>query len=159
MAASLALLLFISTVFSISTHVTKYRPAVLMHGIKSTADDMNELAGWLIIDLPGIYAVLIEIDNGVDDSFLMPTNKQIELFCASIVGDIHLRQGFNMLRISQRSLIVREAAERCSLPVYNLITFSGLHQGIFGVPKLQMLPVGFRQLITKFAYDLVHSHR
>ncbi|CAF4607929.1 unnamed protein product, partial [Rotaria magnacalcarata] len=36
-------LLFTTTVLSSST----YRPVVLMHGILSGANDMNELAGWI----------------------------------------------------------------------------------------------------------------
>ncbi|CAF4926491.1 unnamed protein product, partial [Rotaria socialis] len=45
-------------------------------------------------------------------------NKQVELFCATVLADEHLHDGFNMLGVSQGSLIVRGAVERCSLPVY-----------------------------------------
>jgi palmitoyl-protein thioesterase len=63
-----------------------------------------------------------------------------------------------MLGYSQGSLIVRGAVERCSLPVFNLITLSGIHQGVFGVPYLQFLPEPIRVLITKYAYELPVQH-
>jgi palmitoyl-protein thioesterase len=145
----LAFLLFISTVLSSSV----YRPIVLMHGIISSANDMDELAGWLRTSFAGIYVVSIEIGNGVDDSFLWPVDKQVEHFCKTVLADEQLRQGFNMLGYSQGSIIVRGALERCSLPVHNLITLSGIHQGVFGIPYLLRLPVQFRELVTKYAYD------
>ncbi|CAF1036568.1 unnamed protein product [Rotaria sp. Silwood1] len=124
-----------------------------MHGVTATAADMNELGGWLTTSFPGIYVVSIEIGNGFDDSFLLPMNKQVELFCATVLADEHLREGFNMLGVSQGSLIVRGAVERCSLPVYNLITLVGAHQGVFGVPSLKLLPREFWELVSKYAYE------
>ncbi|CAF0861597.1 unnamed protein product [Adineta steineri] len=145
----LVFLLFITTVISSSV----YRPIVLMHGIIASAHDMDELAGWLRTSFPGIYVTSIEIGNGVEDSFLWPLEKQVEHFCRHVLADEHLRQGFNLLGYSQGSIIARGALERCSLPVHNLITLSGVHQGVFGVPYLIMLPAQFRELITKYAYE------
>ncbi len=149
----LAFLLFIAAVLSRSIQTINYRPVVLMHGIVASASDMDELAGWLRTSFPGIYVVSIEIGNGVEDSFLWPLDKQVEHFCRTATNDTHLQQGYNMLGFSQGSLITRGAIERCSLPVYNLITLSGIHEGVFGVPYLLKLPVQFRELITKFAYE------
>lgn len=130
-----------------------YRPVVLMHGVTATASDMNELAGWIRQTYEGIYVVSIEIGNGYEDSFLLPMNKQVELFCQTILSDTNLRNGFNMVGVSQGSLIVRGAVEKCSLPVYNLITLVGIHQGVFGIPGLQMLPPSIRELVSKYAYE------
>jgi len=130
-----------------------YRPVVLMHGVTATASDMNELAGWLRQSFEGIYVVSIEIGNGYEDSFLFPMNKQVELFCQTIRSDKNLTSGFNLVGVSQGSLIVRGAVERCSLPVYNLVTLVGIHQGVFGIPSLQMLPAQIRELVSKFAYE------
>lgn len=149
----LAFLLFVATVLSRSTQTVNYRPVVLMHGIIAGASDMDELAGWLRQSFPGIYVTSIEVGNGAEDSFLWPLEKQVEHFCRTIQNDTHLQQGFNMLGFSQGSLITRGAVERCSLPVYNLITLSGLHQGVFGIPYLLKLPAQFRELITKYAYE------
>ncbi len=149
----LTFLLFVATVLSRSMQAVNYRAVVLMHGIVAAASDMNELAGWLETSFPGIYVVSIEIGNGVEDSFLWPLDKQVEHFCRTIHNDTHLQQGFNMLGFSQGSLITRAAIERCSLPVYNLITLNGLHQGVFGIPYLLKLPAQFRELITKYAYE------
>ena len=130
-----------------------YRPVVIMHGITATAADMNEIAGWICQSFEGIYVVSIEIGNGYDDSFLLPMNKQVELFCETVRADPHLQNGFNMIGVSQGSLIVRGAVEKCSLPVYNLITLVGVHQGIFGIPNLQTLPPPIRELVSEFAYE------
>ncbi|CAF1680340.1 unnamed protein product [Rotaria magnacalcarata] len=146
-------LLFMIAILVNTNQAVTYRPVVLMHGILATADDMYELGGWLNSSFPGIYVVSIEIGNGYDDSLLLPMNKQVELFCANILADRHLSEGFNMLGISQGSLIVRAAVERCSLPVYNLITMVGIHQGLFGDALFKLLPVRFWELISKYAYE------
>ena len=130
-----------------------FRPVVLMHGITATARDLDEFAGWIKETYPGIYVISIEIGNGADDSFLLPMNRQVEMFCKTVRDDPNLKQGFNMLGFSQGSVIVRAAVERCSLPVYNLITLSGINAGVFGVPNLQSLPVPFRELISDFVYE------
>jgi len=129
-----------------------------MHGILTNADAMNEIADWIRSAYPDIYVVSIEVGNGVRDSFLLPADKQVELFCKTVENDEKLRQGFNMLGYSQGSVITRGALERCSLPVYNLITLSGIHQGLFGLPYLQFLPEEYRGLITKYAYELPVQH-
>jgi len=150
----LVFVLLFSTVFCGST----YRPVVLMHGITSGAGAMEELGGWIRSTYPGMYVVSIEIGNGREDSYLMPLNDQVESFCRTVESDPNLRQGFNMLGYSQGSIIVRGALERCSLPVFNLITLSGIHQGVFGVPYLQFLPEPFRVLVTKYAYESPVQH-
>jgi palmitoyl-protein thioesterase len=145
----LVFLFFIITFVSSST----YRPVVLMHGITSAASAMNDVADWIQTTYPGIYVVSIEIGNGGEDSYLMTMDEQVEHFCQTVESDLNLRQGFNLLGYSQGSIIVRGAVERCSLPVHNLITLSGIHQGVFGVPYLLFLPEELRQLVTKYAYD------
>ena len=130
-----------------------YRPVVLMHGIISTASGMDDIAAWLRASFPDIYVVSIEIGDGKEDSFLWPLDRQVEQFCQIVQADEHLRDGFNMLGYSQGSIVARGALQRCSLPVYNLITLSGIHQGVFGVPYLTLLPIQFRDLLTNFAYD------
>jgi palmitoyl-protein thioesterase len=145
----LVFLLFVTIGLSSSI----YRPVVLMHGITSSAAGMNDIASWLRISYPGIYVVSIEIGNGPEDSVLMPLDRQVELFCKNVLADVQLRQGFNMLGYSQGSIISRGGLERCSLPVYNYITLSGIHQGIFGVPYLLQIPAPLRELVTKYAYE------
>jgi hypothetical protein len=80
-------------------------------------------------------------------------NKQVEIFFATILADKHLCECFNMLGISQGSLIVRAAVEQCSLPVYNLITMLGIHQDIFGDSSRKLRPPPFWKLVSKYAYD------
>jgi len=151
---ALSLFITISVILSFA-HAINYRPVVLMHGITSAATAMDELAGWITSSFPDTYVVSIEVGNGGDDSILWPMNKQVEHFCASVLKDTRLKQGFNLLGYSQGSVIVRAAVERCSLPVYNLITLSGVHQGVFGIPYLLKIPIEFRELVDKYAYEEV----
>lgn len=143
----------------VSEVLTKsYRPVVLMHGVLSAASNMSDLVDWIHESYPDMYVVAMEIGNGFDDSVLLPMNTQVDIFCQQIRMDEKLVQGFNLLGVSQGGLIVRAAVERCSLPVYNLITLVGPNEGVFGVPDLQMLPEKYRELISKYAYeDFVQS--
>jgi len=135
------------------TSGTNYRPVVIMHGVTATAADMDDLASWLRDAYQGIYVVAVEIGNGYDDSFLFPMNKQVDIFCQTILSNPNLTSGFNLLGVSQGSLITRGAIERCSLPVHNLISLVGVHQGVFGIPSLQTLPAQMRELVSNFAYE------
>jgi hypothetical protein len=61
---------------------------------------------------------------------------------------------------SQGSIIVRDTLQRCSLLLFILITLSGIHKGVFGVPYLQFLPEPIRVLhvVTKYVYELPVQH-
>ncbi|CAF1580889.1 unnamed protein product [Adineta ricciae] len=107
-----------------------------MHSITSTASAMEDIARGVRSLYPDIYVVSIEIGNGKVDSYLLPLDVQVEKFCESIDSNPRLREGFNLLGYSQGSIIARGAVECCSLPVYNLITLSDIHQ----------------DLLTKYAY-------
>ena len=147
------LILLLLCVFGLVCSI-EYRPVVLMHGITSNADGMNDVAQWIRQSYQGIYIRSIEIGNGREDSYLIPLDKQVEIFCDEVEKDQNLIRGFNLLGYSQGSVIVRAAVERCSLPVFNLITLSGIHQGTFGVPYLTQLPEELRVLISKYAYEI-----
>ena len=149
-------MLFVFLIILFACHsidATKYRLAVLRHGLTALASDMNELAGWLRQSFEGIYVLSVEIDNGHEDSIIFPMNKQVDLFCQAVLSDANLKDGFNVLVVSQEGLIVRAAVEKCSLPAYSLITLVGIHQGVFGIPSVQFFPVPFRKLISKYAYE------
>ena len=132
----------------------KYRPVVLMHGITSNAHGMDDIGQWIKDTYEGIYVVSIEVGNGREDSYLIPLDKQVEIFCENVEKDLNLLDGFNLIGYSQGSVIVRGGVERCSLPVFNLITLSGIHQGTFGIPYLTFVPEEFRVLISKYAYEV-----
>lgn len=146
-------LLFFIGFFLSFIHGQRYRPVVLMHGIAASANDMDELSGWIREVYSNIYVFSVEIGNGPDDSFFLPMNRQVELFCSAIDANPNLKNGFNLLGFSQGSVIVRAAVERCSLPVYNLITMNGMHQGIFGVPNHESIPPELREIFSEFVYD------
>ncbi|CAF1275168.1 unnamed protein product [Didymodactylos carnosus] len=87
-----------------------------MHGIVATAEDMDELTGWIRETYPGIYVRSIEIGNESQDSLFMPMIKEVELFCQQIFVDDNWKDGFNLLGFSEGSLITRAAVQRRSFP-------------------------------------------
>jgi hypothetical protein len=48
-----------------------YRPVVLMHGITSNADAMEDIPEWIRTSYPGIYVRSVEFGNGKRDSYLL----------------------------------------------------------------------------------------
>jgi len=114
-----------------------WRPVVLMHGLDASAEAMSHTEGWIEADFPGIYVNNVEVGNGNEDSWIWSMNKQVDEFAKVVMADPKLAQGFNMIGHSQGGLIVRGYVERYNNPpVHNLITWSGPHGGVYGVPDI-----------------------
>jgi palmitoyl-protein thioesterase len=113
-------------------------PVVLVHGIASDINEMNEVEDWLKgNNIQKIYK--LEIGNGVQDSVIMPMNKQLDILCKSIYNISELANGFNILGLSQGGLLARGYVEKCNYyPVANLITWGTPHQGVFGFSFLNI---------------------
>jgi len=117
----------------------EWRPVVLMHGILGTAEGMATAQQWIEADFPGIYVHNAEIGDGYYDSMLMDINEQVEIFAAQIKNDTKLQNGFNMICHSQGGLIGRAYIERYNNPpVYNFVSWASPHQGVYGVPSLNV---------------------
>jgi len=127
----LVLALLLSTVKG-----AQYRPVVMMHGIAGDAGDMVLVPQWIQEVLPGTYVKNLEIGDGYWDSMFMPLNDQVQSMCTQLKEDENLAQGFNLIGYSQGGLITRGYIERCNdPPVHNFISWSGPHQGEFGIPQ------------------------
>lgn len=117
-----------------------YRPVVILHGVGAKAADMQLVISWIQADYPGIYAVSVEIGNGPSDSWFMPINQQVDEFAQTIKNDSNLKNGFNLIGYSQGGLITRAYVERYNdPPVYNLISWVGPQDGVFGVPEVNAI--------------------
>ena len=82
---------------------------LMIDGDTSTTHETNDIANWLRQTYLGICVVSVEIDNRRKDSFSLPLGVRVEIFCAKVEKDPNLHQDFNLLRYSQKSVIVRGA--------------------------------------------------
>eukprot|EP01114_Cavostelium_apophysatum_P012434 TRINITY_DN277_c0_g2_i1.p1 TRINITY_DN277_c0_g2~~TRINITY_DN277_c0_g2_i1.p1 ORF type:complete len:311 (-),score=42.14 TRINITY_DN277_c0_g2_i1:36-968(-) len=119
-----------------SPNAIKWRPVVLMHGINANNSTMIDPKTWIEEYFPGIYVRNVEIGNGFDDSSHLNLNIQVDMFAEQIMADKNLQYGFNLVGYSQGGLITRGYVERYNNPpVYNYITWSAPHGGVFGIPN------------------------
>jgi len=117
-----------------------YRPVAFMHGLDASSESMNGVEQWVKADFPGIYTHNIEVGNGKMDSWFMPMNKQVEEFAKVVQADGNLSQGFNIICHSQGGMLARAYIERYNNPpVYNFITWSSPHAGVYGVPDFNVI--------------------
>ncbi|KAJ5071183.1 palmitoyl-protein thioesterase 1 [Anaeramoeba ignava] len=113
-------------------------PVVLMHGIGANASTMNKVVEW-IHELvgPDVYVKNVEIGNGYWDSMFNKMFDMVTDFCNQLKEDQELSKypKINLIGYSQGSLITRGYVEYCNdPPVHNFITWSGPHEGVFGIP-------------------------
>jgi len=117
-----------------------WRPVVLMHGLFASAEAMSHAQQWIEADFPGIHTLNVEIGDGRDSSLLLDMNLQVEAFAKAVQADPLLKNGFNLVAHSQGGLVSRGFIERYNTPpVYNFITWSTPHQGVYGVPDFNAL--------------------
>jgi len=122
-------LLFLSNGLPIRQNVTL--PIVLMHGIASNKDNMNELKDYLI-DNFNLDVIVPEIGNGIMNSINIPLSVQGELLCTQLKNNPSLSNGFNFIGISQGGILGRYYIEKCNgYQVNNFITMVSPHGGVY----------------------------
>ncbi|XP_042194300.1 palmitoyl-protein thioesterase 1 isoform X1 [Callorhinchus milii] len=117
-------------------------PLVIWHGMGDSC--CNPLSMGFIKKLveqkiPGIYVLSLEIGSSITEdmknSFFMNVNDQVKLVCDVLSKDEKLQKGYNAMGFSQGGQFLRAVAQRCPSPaMFNLITFGGQHQGVYGLP-------------------------
>ena len=129
------ILLFIS-LFSI---IYSIYPIAVFHGIvdsctmKNTSTLVNDLQNDL-----GVHVECIEIGNGFFDSVVKPIQSQVEEACEKIKSNPNFQDKFNVLGISQGTLIGRYIIEKCDMKgkVVKYMSFDGPQMGIASIPKI-----------------------
>ena len=107
-----------------------FKPIVLMHGIESHAENLNEMATWLENTFNRkVYN--IELGDGNEYSTDTPLNIQIDLFNTVISNITILNDGFDFIGISQGGLIGRGYVEKYDNKIDNLITLVSPHGGVY----------------------------
>ena len=122
----------------ISLSYTIY-PIAVFHGLldscsmKYTSLLVNELKSDL-----GVYVECIEVGNGSSDSLMKSMYEQVELACESIKENPNFQGKFNILGISQGTLIGRYIVEKCQMEgqVVRYLSFDGPQMGIGSMPKM-----------------------
>lgn len=90
-----------------STLLKKQLPVVAMHGIFSSADNMELMLDVLRKEVPGLYAVSCEVGNGFESSALMNIRKQVDELAKCIANDPNLKNGFIGIGHSQGGMLLR----------------------------------------------------
>lgn len=106
------------------------KPIVVLHGIASSAPNMNAFSSWLESTF---YTKVfnIEIGDGFTTSLYSPLTEQLKELCSTLYAIDELKNGFNFIGMSQGGLMARGYTEQCNkFPVINLITMASPHGGI-----------------------------
>lgn len=104
-------------------------PIVLLHGIATNADNIQNMSEWLEYNFQR-PVFNIEIGNGIKTSIYTPVSLQMKELCETIYTIDELKNGFDFIGISQGGLLARGYVERCNAyPVRNLITLVSPHGG------------------------------
>lgn len=124
-------------------------PVVLLHGILSNAQWMEEAADWVHAALGwDTYVRCIEIGNGEVDSIVRPLEWQLTQLARELQSDTKLRHGFHLIAHSQGTLLARAFVQRYDWPqVETLVSWVGPQAGQFGVPAYEPL-LGYLNRVT-----------
>ena len=114
-------------------------PIAVFHGIVDSCQMKNTsiLVNDLRRDL-GVHVECIEVGNGYFDSVFMPILSQAEYACNQIKNNPNFQGKFNLLGISQGTLIGRYIIEKCDMQgqVVKYMSFGGPQMGIGYIPKI-----------------------
>jgi palmitoyl-protein thioesterase len=129
--------LFISLCI-ISFYICIY-PIAVFHGILTSCEneDTAKLVNDLKFDL-GVHVECIEIGNGYIDTIMKNMESQVEEACEKIKSNPNFQSKFNILGLSQGTLIGRYIIEKCDMEgqVAKYMSIDGPQMGIGSIPKL-----------------------
>jgi len=116
---------------NIKNNNTDKLPVVLMHGLLSNVENMNQLKDYLITNFE-LDVIVPEIGDGSSDSVNMALYKQGEILCNELQNYSILQNGFNFIGISQGGILGRYYIEKCNgYKVNNFITLVTPHGGVY----------------------------
>lgn len=114
-------------------------PIAVFHGILDSCDMPNtsKLVNDLKNDL-GVHVECIEIGNGYLDTIMKNMTSQVKEACEKINSNPNFQSKFNILGLSQGTLIGRYLIEKCQMKgqVMRYMSFDGPQMGIGSIPKI-----------------------
>ncbi|KAH9607113.1 hypothetical protein KSS87_005042 [Heliosperma pusillum] len=121
----------------ICVHFSNSVPFIVLHGIGDQCSNRGisrftkHLSDW-----SGSEGYCVGISDASWDSWFMPLEDQTQIVCDKVKKMEELREGYNIVGLSQGNLIGRAVVEFCEggPPVKNLISLGGPHAGIASVP-------------------------
>ncbi|XP_074270490.1 uncharacterized protein LOC141594260 [Silene latifolia] len=130
--------IFLSLIFSLITAPVLSLPFVVFNGFLSTCNDAEELIETLEKD-SGNQGQCISLGGWLPRlySAFTPIMDQVKLACEKVKELDELKNGYNLIGISQGSMISRGLIEFCdeAPPIKNFISLGGPQAGIATAPN------------------------
>lgn len=137
---------------TITTTIEKNIPIVVLHGIASSAPNMELLSEWLENTFDR-DVFNIEIGNGEKNSLFMPLQQQLNILCDTIYNIPELQDGFDFIGMSQGGLLARGYLENCNgFPVRNLINLVSPNGGVIEDTNLNLYSDFYQEHLSVSGY-------